>query len=52
MANFEKNVFAFLGAIIAGATLIGVLGKPAGITALGSALIGGTNEAARTLIRG
>lgn len=52
MGNLEKNAFAFLGAIIAGATLIGALGKPQGITALTGGVLGGTRDIAQVLVRG
>jgi hypothetical protein len=50
--NLEKNIFAFLGAIIAGATLIGALGKPQGIAALATGVLGGTNQIVGTLVKG
>jgi|GEM_PF-4375593 len=50
--NVEKQVFAFLGAIIFGATLIGALGKPQGITALVGGTLSGTNQIVGTLVRG
>lgn len=50
--NLEKNIFAFLGAIIAGATLIGALGKPQGIAALIGGTFTGVNQTVSTLVRG
>jgi hypothetical protein len=49
--SFEKNAWAFAGAVIAGAVIIGILRNPRGITAAGGAFFGGLRDVSEPFLR-
>jgi len=49
--NFERDLWAFAGAVVSGAVLIGILRNPLGITAAGGAFFGGLREVTEPFLR-